>query len=142
MSFSTLILHPVVLLIYQVLVTSFAISFTQPSSLFRPAALPLVIVATWLIATTCLQHIPWMSLDSTVVGNAPGYFLQYLDLVVLSRWNYETRGPTKSPEPRNQDAWKNLVSSSDSSGDGGSRRYNPRGTVLDRLCFGIHVTLS
>ena len=139
MSFSTLILHPISLVICQVIVTSFALSFTHPSSLFRPAALPLVMIATWLVTATCLQHIPRMSLASIVVGNALAYLLRYFDLVVLSRWNYETCGPTNSSEPRNQDVWKDPVSGR---GGGGDSKYDLRRTLIDRLCFGIHVTLS
>lgn len=140
MSFSTLILHPFsVIFICEWVLTSVIISFTHPSSLFRPAALPFVILATWHVAKTCFQHISRKSLAGIVAGIAATYLFRYLDLVVLSRWNYETSGPTNSSEPRNQDVRENLVSGG---GDGGSSKNDLRGTVLDRLCFGMNVTLS
>jgi hypothetical protein len=141
MSFSSFVSHPINLTIFQVLITASAISFTRPSSITRPAALPLLIAATWLIAVTCLQHIPRMSLTSIVAGNGPTYLVRYIDLVLISRWSYEAGGPTNSPEPwRSRDSQGDTVSRSSSSGSP-NRNHLP-GTVLDRLQFGIDVTLS
>lgn len=147
MTFLSLILHPISLVTSQVIITALAISFTRPSSIItRLAALPLLIIATWLVALTCLQRIPRISFASLVAGNGPTYLLRYIDLVLLSRWDYETQGPTNSSQPRNQDKWENAVSRSGGGGSstsrGGRNKTHPQGTALDRLRFGIHVTFS
>jgi hypothetical protein len=139
MTLFSFLLHPISLVISQVLITALAISFTPPSSIVRPAALPLLIAATWRIAATCLQHIPRMSLASVVAGNAPAYLVRYVDLVLLSRWSHEARGPTNPPRLRNGDRWENDVSSSSRSR---RSKIHTQGTVLDRLRFGTNVTLS
>ena len=143
MTFLSLIIHPISLVISQVLITAVAISFTPPSSVIRPAVFPLLIAATWLVTVTCLQRIPRMSLASTVAGHGPTYLLRYIDLVLLSRWSYETGGPTNSSGPglRNQDKKDDAAGRS-----GSSRLTRPENhlsrTALDRLRFGIDTTLS
>ena len=139
MAFLSLILHPVALVIFQVTITALAISFTRPSSVIRLILLPLLIATTWLITTSCLQRFPRTSFASIVAGKGPSYLVRYIDLVLLSRWSYESQAPTRgSSAPRNQalDEQKNTRSRTD-----GSENQRPA-TVLDRLRFGIHLTLS
>ena len=144
MVLTSLLLHPISLVISQVLLTALAISFTRPSSLIRPAGLPLVITAAWLIAAICLQRIPRMSLASIVAGNGPAYLLRYIDLVLLSKWSYETGGPTAlldPPRPKQERRGNAVVSSSSSSSDGRTKSGLP-GTIFSRLRFGLNMTLS
>lgn len=145
MTLLSLMIHPISLVISQVLITALAISFTHPSSLLRPAALPLLITATWLITVTCLQHIPRLSLASIVAGNGPTYLLQYIDLGLLSRWSYETGGPTDPSGPGRRNQGKGV----DAVGRNGSTRaishkshLSRTALLVDRLRFGIDTTIS
>jgi hypothetical protein len=140
MAYLSSILYPITLIITQVLITALAISFTPPSSLTRLALLPLLITATWLISTTCLQRIPRMSFASVIAGNGLTYLVRYIDLVLLSRWSYDTQAPTRTssapPQTHDQDRQKPATSKPN------SNETPPPGTVLDRLIFGIHLTLT
>jgi hypothetical protein len=139
MAFLSLILHPIPLVIFEVIITTLAISFTRPSSVIRLILLPLLIAATWLITTSCPQRIPHISFASVVAGNGPTYLVRYIDLVLLSRWSYDTKAPTRSPSaPRNRDLdeQKNAISRVD------GNENQPPATGSDRLRFGIHLTLA
>ena len=131
-----LLFHPVALIALQVLITSIVIGFISPSSIIRPAILPLTAAATWLIIRTCTHRITQLSLASIVAGNGPTYLLHYLDLVLLSRWNYEMGGPANpqlDPQTRNEEKKKN---------DENSHERLCWTAILSRLRFGLYVTLS
>jgi hypothetical protein len=139
MALLSLILHPVTLVISQVIITALVISFTPPSSVIRLISLPLLIAATWLITTSCRQHIPRISFASIVAGNGPTYLVRYIDLALLRKWSYDTQAPQRGTSAsRNQDLVdrKNAISTT-------ARTENqPRATFSDRLGFGIHLTLA
>lgn len=144
MSIISLLLHPVSLVLCEVIIASLAISFTSPSSIIRPATLPLLGIATWLVTVTCTQRIPRMSLASIVAGNGPTYLLRYIDLVLLSRWSYEAGGPTNSSGPQSLDRQKTVVGvgSKGEGGDSGKGREHAQGAILGRLRFGLNTTLA
>lgn len=96
-----ILLHPAGLVLWQILLTAVAIGITSPSSRVRIALLPLQALLLWLVYERCLRVIPFMSVATVMAGNAPTYFLRYLDVAVLNRWNYETSGPTTSLCARN-----------------------------------------
>ena len=137
MTLDSLLLHPASLVVYQVLVTALLISFTKPSSLVRPAALPFLAAATHLIVLKCLKDIARLSVASILAGNGPTYLLRYLDLALLSRWSYEAGGPTSPSASQREVRRKTAV---DSDGVGG--RSGPSGRFSDRLRFGLVATLS
>lgn len=154
MAFVALLLHPVNLVVYQVILTTLVISFTTPSSVIRPAVLPLVALAAWQIVATCTHSIPQMTLASFVAGNGPAYLLRYLDLALLSRWSYEAAGPVHCPDPSDRKPRKKPGGSSSSSSgasndradqpgsDCDSRAGHHLGTTWERLRFGLDITLS
>ena len=124
-------MHPVILILTQVFLSAFAIGFTKPTSIIRPALLPFQGIALWIIHKTCLEVIPRMSVTTIVAGNALTYFLRYIELVLLSRWSFEAQGPTSS-------AHQHL----------GSRpqqyEQKPRDqyTLTRRIGFGLHTTIA
>ena len=90
---SSPLLHPVSLVIFEIFASALAIAYASPTSLIRPALLPIVAICTYCVITTCLEKIPRIFWASLVAGNAPTYLLRYLDLVLLSRWSFEAGGP-------------------------------------------------
>lgn len=94
--FARLLAHPVAVIFGQILITAYAIVCTRPSSYFRLALLSYQVLALWLIFENCMRTIPAMWVASVIAGNAPTYFLRYLDLVLLRRWDSAANRPTTS----------------------------------------------
>ena len=130
----SLLLHPITLITFEILTTAIVIGFTTPSSILRPALLPLVATATFLTLVTCPIFLPrfWITV---VAGNAPTYLLRYIELALLSRWSYAANGPTSITHPRAR-------------GKPGAGKENDHlieshrnATAWKRLRFGLDVTL-
>lgn len=131
MSLASFLLHPIVLILLSVFATVFTIGFTSSRSIFRPAILPLVCLASYLVILNCKERITNFSLASVVAGNGPTYLLAYLDLALLSKWTYDAKGPTHKTSP--------IVPSKSSDKD---QRFSRLAGMFDRLYFGLYTTLS
>ena len=92
-SLSSSLLHPISLIVFEILTNAGVLAFTSPSSIFRPAALLLVVIAAWLALSTCGDYMPrfWAT---GIAGNAPTYLLRYIDLALLGKWSFAAGGPT------------------------------------------------
>ena len=78
------------LLLLQFSLTSFLIGFTPSSSPLRKTLLPTIIICTWGCVTTSkcqIQRTPWAAL---VGGYSVTYLLQYISIVLLSKWNFDS----------------------------------------------------
>lgn len=96
MSFSNhdlLSLHPINYLASIIIITTLVIGFTSPYSSIRLGTLPLIATATWRLLSTCSTDIPNVFWASLVSGNGLTYFLLYTELALLSKWNFDDRGP-------------------------------------------------
>ena len=89
---SILWLHPMLMFAFQILTIGIVIAFTSPSSLIRPAAIPIVGLFSYAIVLASYEHLRlvWASLLS---GISLSFVLNYIDLSLLSRWSYETHAP-------------------------------------------------
>lgn len=129
-------LHPLVLIGFEVTTTALIIGFTSPSSIIRLAALPLVALAAALVILTCRDYIS-LFWTTVVAGNAPTYLLRYIDLALLSRWSFVTRGPTRflaaTSGEQEREKSRNIRGS-------GTKR-TPDGTTWAQLIFGLRVTV-
>lgn len=130
----SLLLHPITLITFEILATAIVLGFTTPSSTLRPAILPLVATATFLVLVTCPIFLPrfWITV---VAGNAPTYLLRYIELTLLSRWSYTADGPTSIAHARVR-----------GKPGGGKKNAHLTGshrhaTAWKRLRFGLDVTL-
>ena len=91
---TNLLLHPVTLILAQVLLTALVTGLTSANSLLRPVLFPVILLLAYLIIVTLHTAAYPHALTSVVGGNAPAYLLQYLDLCLLHRWDHAARRPT------------------------------------------------
>lgn len=82
----------------QILLSSIIVGFTRSGSLYRLAALPILLAFVYGIVSTARLHVRsgWASLFGS---NCCVFWLQYLDLAILSRWDFESNGPSVKLPP-------------------------------------------
>ena len=86
-------LHPITFYFVQNALTISAIAFTSPSSPFRFALLPFNLLCVYAIFPTYLDRLPRGVVASIVSGTTFANILQYIELVILSRWSCDQGGP-------------------------------------------------
>ena len=129
------LLEHVFFVLIEVFLTAACIGFTSASSSLRWAGLLLVALCVRHVLSAYQYHPSYMYWILVFTILAPICFFRYIDLVLLDRWEFESRGPTGKEG---------------SAIDGGppdktSVQRPPieeHGGFWKRLCFGMNVTLS
>ena len=129
-------LHPIAFVVLEVCLTASCIGFTSNYSHLRLAGLPLVAACTWTVLSTCRNQIFRIFWVTVIAGNAPTYLLRYLDLVLLDKWDFGTRGPTRA-ESSHENAIKRLAESRKD-----VHILDRQSNAWERMRFGFNVTLS
>ena len=93
----SILLHPVTLNLLQATIGVLVVGFTSPASVIRFAALPLVLLCLCLIIPTCLEKVHRVIWTGLLAGNSTHFLLQYIETALLSKWSFETRGPSSRP---------------------------------------------
>jgi hypothetical protein len=131
----------------QVLTISLVLGFTSPRSIIRPAVLPLIAACTYSIALNArnCMRFPWAA---TVGAYTSCFLLMYIEMALLSGWNFESRGPN-SPIFHEKGGANGAVGSKEMSPPKNSRGIfastkviQKEGTIWDRFCFGFNSTIS
>ncbi len=91
---TTFPLHPSVVLAAELAAITLLVGFTAPSSLLRFAVLPVLSAAVWVSIPTCLRYLHRNWLASLVAGQQATFVLQYIEVVLVSRWAFKAGGPT------------------------------------------------
>jgi hypothetical protein len=93
---SGFILPPPHLLLFELISASAAIGCTRPGSWIRPAALPLLCACSYRIVRdgTSYMRPRWASL---LGGFSVAILYRYLDIGLISKWNFEDQGPALPP---------------------------------------------
>lgn len=92
--------YPVLLLFAQYTTTALILGFTSPTSAFRLALLPLVVICSATCVPACKSFLlrgPWAAI---VGGYSITYLFQYITLALLSGCSYETDGPDSELAPQ------------------------------------------
>lgn len=120
---SFMALPPPHLLLFELLASSAVVGLTAPNSLIRPATLPVLATGVYAIVQGASQHMRprWASL---LGGFSFALLLQYIDLGLISRYNYPDRGPAQSPDAQSESQTESKAS------------------VIERLGFGWHAMWS
>ena len=85
--------HPFYPLAGQILLSAVIIGVTNSSSLIRRASLPLIAGCVCLVIRNSMAYMirsPWAGL---VGGYSISLFTQYLDIGLLSRYDFDTKAP-------------------------------------------------
>lgn len=125
-------IHPILLVLIEVITTAIVVGFTAPSSILRLGALLIVALSTWQCISTAMEYMvrsPWASLAG---GYAVTFLFHFVDVALLSRWSFKTGGPTIGLSSRSSAARKE---SSVYERDNGSFWW-------DKFIFGLAVTCS
>ena len=93
----SILLHPITLNLLQAAIGVLVVGFTSPSSVIRLAALPLILLCLCLIIPTCLEQVHRVIWTGLLAGNSTHFLLQYIETALLSKWSFETRGPSSRP---------------------------------------------
>ncbi|KAL2003549.1 hypothetical protein VTN02DRAFT_3439 [Thermoascus thermophilus] len=87
-------INPIVLLLVELGITSIVVGFTAPFSVTRIGALLPVAICVWQCISTAMEDYMirrcWAGL---VAGHAVLSLVGYVDVALLSRWSFQTRGP-------------------------------------------------
>ncbi|TVY80984.1 Acetyltransferase ataH [Lachnellula suecica] len=89
-----MISNPLHLLAAEIGVSTLVVAFTNPNSLLRPASLPFTAACMWFTVLNSPGFMVRSAWAALLGGYAATFFFQYLDVGLLSRWSFETRGPT------------------------------------------------
>lgn len=73
-----------------------SLAFTKPSSAQRVGCLALLSLLTWHCVLTCPTYISRSSWAASVGGYTLGLLFHYVDVGVLSGWNFEQQGPARN----------------------------------------------
>ena len=87
-------IHSLLFLAVQIFTSILIIGFTSPSSFIRLALLPCITSCAWLAISGCMKCMVRSSWVALVGGYSISYLYQYLDLALLSKWSFESGGPT------------------------------------------------
>ena len=129
-------LYPIYFYILENFLIVLTISFTSSSSVFRPALLPLLVIAAHPVILSChtaLYRNTWAGL---VGGNIITTIFHYVEISLLSKWDFDAKGPTCFPA-----AGETPFSVRKSRVQGPVSRLSGC-QVLERLKFGYAVTTS
>lgn len=128
-------IHPILLVLIEVITTAIVVGFTAPSSILRLGAFLIVALSTWQCISTAMEYMvrsPWASL---VGGYAVTFLFHFVDIALLGRWSFKAGGPTTvGLSSRSSSAARKRESSVYERGDDGS--------LWDKFIFGLAVTCS
>lgn len=131
------LLHPLTHNILQALLSILVLGFTHPTSTIRPVAFLLSCLFPLL-----LFFPPYPVFDRSrplsalFAGNTLGFFLQFLDASVISRWSFDARGPTSA-----KGGMLHIVKCDHDSSYTRKTRDRPNRAWLERLAFGSWIAL-
>lgn len=141
----TMRLHPLFSLAGEICLSTFVVGFTPPSGILRTASLPVMMTCMWWTVQNCLDYMvrsPWAAL---VGGFAVSFFFQYVDVALLSKWSFETGGPTYAPSHASSNGVSTSQMKQIASSLNGAREKQTRtmmAIALQRISFAISTLLN
>ena len=114
----------------QVSINSLVVAFTSPSSLLRPAALPVLFLCMYTVLPLCMEASGRVMYASMLAAQSVSFLFQYLDTALINQWSCETNGPRQEKFHMRRGR--------------PSVQVNPfqTKTTLQRLRFGLHAATS
>lgn len=133
------LLHPLTHNVLQALLSVIVLGFTHPTSNIRLVALFISCLFPLLLFYPPHPVFDYSRpLSALFAGNTLGFFLQYLDAGILSRWSFEARGPTSA-----KGGMLHIVNRHDGDSSGVAKTKDPakNRTSLERAKFGLWIAL-
>jgi hypothetical protein len=137
--------HPLFALVGEICLSTIVVGFTPTSAILRAASLPVVAACMWWTVRNSLDFMvrsPWAAL---VGGFAVSFFFQYVDVALLSKWSFESGGPTDVPANASSNGAigsqpKQTTSSLNSAAERQTRAT--AASALQRISFAISTLLN
>ncbi|EXJ91416.1 hypothetical protein A1O1_04528 [Capronia coronata CBS 617.96] len=117
-------LHPWTILAAQIILTGLTVGFTKPSSFIRPAMLLPILCITVAYISTARRRVDNIFQVSWGGSQAVLATYQYIDVAIVSRWDFEYSGPKASNRAKDQ------------------RSPFSADTLWNRLKFGLYAASS
>lgn len=135
------LLHPITVFLIQNAFTIFTIAFTSPSSTIRLALLPLSLASIYVIYPNYLDLLPRGVVASILAGSTFANVLQYVDLVILSRWSLDRKGPSAVPEQNKLVNGKKQITkgTTDTKDDTSGDPPSPFSAIYQRFQYGYFI---
>lgn len=131
------LLHPLTHNFLQALLSVFVLGFTHPASNIRLVALLISFLFPLLLFFPPHPVFDYSRpLSALFAGNTLGFFLQYLDAGILSRWSFEARGPTSA-----RGGMLHIVNHHHNSSRIQKIKDHANKAWLERLKFGLWIAL-
>lgn len=90
---------PLIFCFVQYLLFISIIGFTSPTSIIRPAVVPLIVVCIWKVLPLFPTFLrgPWsVWFAAGILSN----FMHYVESALIVKWSFETQSPTASGKPQ------------------------------------------
>ncbi|CZR63273.1 uncharacterized protein PAC_13170 [Phialocephala subalpina] len=125
-------LNPWPFLALQLAPSTYILGFTVPSSILRPAILPIQVTCPYIVCINLKNFIPRLGWAATIACISTMFALSFLEMAILSKWSFETQGP----------APKKSKSTSQNGKGKDSKITKKKDTTWNRLKFGFGSLMS
>lgn len=136
-SIPTFLLHPLTHNILQALLSIWVLGFTHSTSAIRPLACLLSCLFPLLLFFPPYRVFDQSRpLSALFGGNTLGFFLQFLDAAIISRWSFDAQGPTSA-----KGGMPHIVKRDRDSADVRKSGDRSNQTWFKKLAFGVWIAL-
>ena len=91
-----LLRNPISLTALELILNTLVVGFTPASSIIRLAVLPFMIICVYFVLPLCLEATQRTLPAAFLAAHSISFLFQYIETVLLSRWDFATRGPSSS----------------------------------------------
>lgn len=132
---SSLLFHPVIFWLIELLLFIFIIGFTSPTAILRPAVVPVMVACICKVVSISptLLRGPWSAWGCAAIMNL---LMHYVECALIAKWNFTTQSPTSSAAPQMSVGKRNTRSESTIT------TQTHGGTFRERFRFGYVVLTS
>lgn len=127
--------HPLTLMAAELCHAAIMMGFTSANSFWRLATLPFPLWVIWVGTQQARVGAYGSMIQPLVTGYAVTYVLDYVDRVLLQRWEFEAGGPTKIFDP---DKGSEVSGAKKDTG----KSTSPPSSFRARLMFGLDAATS
>ncbi|KAF8861724.1 hypothetical protein BDZ45DRAFT_687269 [Acephala macrosclerotiorum] len=129
-------LNPWPFLALQLTSSIFTLGFTTPSSVLRPAILPIQFTCAYIICLNMKNFIPRLGWAATICCISTMFAFSYLEMAILSKWSFENQGPAPTIS-------KSKTGAENGNGKKGELKMERReDAVWERVKFGFGSLMS
>ena len=135
---NSVVSHPLTLDIVQITAITLVVALTSATSIVRLAIFPIILAIPWYSVPKCPTRVYHTFWAGTIGSYSTAYLLQYIDIALLSKWDFESHGPTVQPQAGRLAKAQVRSDPVETKEPKGKRQ----GTTLERLRFGFSACID